>query len=388
MSTKIFMVAGEASSDLHASALVRELKKEIPDTTFYGVGGKNLLAEGMDVLVPSETLNVVAIDFWNRAKEVFSAYRKLSRVIIERRPDCAVLLDLPDFNMKLARKLKKLGVPVVYYISPQVWAWRQYRIKAIRKYVDRMLVLFPFEKEFYDRHHVETVFVGHPLLDRLQPRESYRNPDQIKEAPRVALLPGSRNSELRHHAPIISQLVEKLRERYPEIQFKIPVAATLELEWVQKRFFDRGISFVREKAPEVLRWSDIAVVASGTATLETALVGTPFCLFYKVDPFSGFAMKAVIRYRGFFGMPNLLHGRAVVKEFIQGEVSWEKLFTECQRLIDENSYRAEMIQDLLKCRERLGVAGASHRAAGEVRKMLAKKESAFGSSLENAVTFS
>lgn len=367
---KIFLVAGEASADMHAAAMLRELKAFLAVSCF-GIGGVALRAEGMDIVVDSSRLNAVAADWTGRIGEIWASYRAILRTIREEKPDVAVLLDLPDFNLLLARKLKKLGVPVVYYISPQVWAWRRYRIKTIRRCVDKMLVLFPFEKEFYDNAGVEAEFVGHPLLDLVAARASWRAQAEILQAPRIALLPGSRKSEVALHAPILKTLSARLRVRYPKAQFRVPVASTLPLAEVQRQLGGDGIIVEQTPAQEILTWSDIAVVASGTATLETALVGTPFVLFYRMGSFSAWVFKHLTGYKGFLGMPNLLRNRQVVPEFFQEAASVENLLGETLKLIELEQHRKGMIHELLECRLAMGASGASRRAAVQIASVIA-----------------
>ena len=382
---KLFLVAGEASADIHAAALLRELLIQDPSLHCYGVGGEALAREGMELVVDARSLNVVGISDWfDKVGEVVGSYRKLCRLIKERRPDCAVLLDLPDFNLRMAKKLKALGVPVVYYISPQVWAWRKYRLKTIQKYVDRMLVVFPFEKEFYLKNGVDVCFVGHPLLESLHRRAGYRSQSEILSGPRVALLPGSRPSELRFHAPLLSRTVEILRARFPGAEFKVPVASTLSLEAVQKALPADGIGLVQGQSREVLEWSDVALVASGTATLETALIGTPFCLFYRTSPSSAWIYHHIARYRGFIGMPNLLHGREVVREFFQEKALPETLAAECIRLVEEEPYRTQQAERLLECRDRLGQPGASARVAKQLFSLLGNRSKTTGLTFDSA----
>ena len=366
------MIAGEASADSHAAALVREMKSREGNLDVFGVGGSELAAEGMDIWVNSEALNVVGTtDFLDRAFEIIGTYRRLLRRVQEHRPDCAVLLDLPDFNLRMAKKLKAMGVPVVYYISPQVWAWRKYRVKTIRKYVDRMLVLFPFEKDFYDKNGVDAEFVGHPLLDRIEARTEFRGPSQLMKAPRVTILPGSRISELKYHGPIVARLVDKFLERYPNAEIKIPVASTLSVDQINRAMkVDDRVQLVRSSAIPILAWADVAVVASGTATLETALVGTPFCLFYQMSRLSVWIAKYIVRYKSFLGMPNLLSKREVVKEFLAERADAELIFPECVRLLEDGEYRKDVIFHLLACRKHLGVGGASVRVAREVFSVL------------------
>lgn len=371
MALSVFMVAGEASADSHGAALLRELKRHVPDLHCFGVGEKGLAREGMEILVDAKAINVVGISDWfDRLGEVVGAYRHVKATVRKRKPDCAILLDLPDFNLRLARQLKAMGVPVIYYISPQVWAWRRYRVKTIRRVVDKMLVLFPFEKAFYDAQGVPAEFVGHPLLETMPPRAHYRSQAEIGAAPRIAALPGSRKSELKFHAPVLRGALERLRKRYPAAEITIPVAPTLAADQVRAVFPDPGIRLHEGKARETLEWADVALVASGTATLETALTGTPFCLLYVLSASSAFLYKRVIRYRGYLGMPNLLHGREVVRELIQQKATPEALAEECSRLIEDEPYRSAMGQALGECREKLGMPGASARAAMQVLSFL------------------
>jgi lipid-A-disaccharide synthase len=308
MSIKVLLIAGEASSDLAASGLVKELKRRNPDFEFFGVGGKKLSQEGMEIVVPSERLNVVGIaDWWDKAKDIWLSYRKVIKAIETKRPDLAILLDLPDFNLRVAKKLKILKVPVVYYLSPQVWAWRKGRINLIKDRVSKMLVVFPFEKDFYQKEGVAVDFVGHPLVESVQPRKRYRDQAVIQKAPRITLLPGSRKSEVRYHAPLLKKLIQLLKKEYPDCQIQVPVASTLSPDWVTKSL---GISpsELVTNSWDSFHWADLAVVASGTATLEAALIGTPFALFYRVSPSSAWIFKHFVKYSGFIGMPNILLG--------------------------------------------------------------------------------
>ncbi len=365
------IVAGEASADLHGADLLKALREQLPFARFFGVGGRALAAEGLEVIVPADALNVVGVaDWWDRAPAVLGAYRRVKKEALRRRPDAAVLLDLPDFNLRLSKHLKRAGIPVIYYISPQIWAWRKYRVRSIQKNIDKMLVVFPFEKAFYDAHGVNAEFVGHPLLDQVQTRSTYREAEQIKRAPRIALLPGSRPSELRHHAELIRDVARRLWDRYPQGTLRIPVASTLTAGQVRSFFPDPRIAVVEGDSRETLHWADIALVASGTATLETAMIGTPFALFYRLSPSTAWVVRHLIRYKRFFGMPNLLHGKEVAREFLHDAATPEALCQEAIRLIEEAPYRERVTRDLRECRARLGEGGASARAAQSVLRIL------------------
>lgn len=372
MSTRVLIVAGEASADKAAAGLVGELRKLIPRPHIFGVGGKQLAKQGMEVIVPAEKLNVVGIaDWFDKAKDVIVSYRKLSQAIEKQRPDVAVLVDLPDLNLRLAKKLKKMQVPVVYYISPQIWAWRKNRIKIIKDRIDEMLVVFPFEAEIYKAHGIPVKFVGHPLLDSLVPRKRYRDQAIIQKSPRIAILPGSRKSELRYHAPVLKELIKKIAEVYPNAQIQVPVADTLSVETVKDRLKITPQQ-ISTNSWATLDWADLAVVASGTATLETALIGTPFCTFYKVSASSAWIFKKMIKYKGFIAMPNILLGRAVVKEFFQESAKSENIFAEITRLLNSGPARLNMVSALLNCRKILGESGANREAANRIFQKIPK----------------
>lgn len=376
---KIMMVAGEASADLHGSHLLREIKSKTPQgCRAFGVGGEKLRAEGMEILVAAQDLSIIGISaVVKRLPELLGYFNSLVETAKREKPDLAILMDLPDFNLRLAKKLKGLGIPILYYISPQVWAWRQGRVNHVRKYVDHMLVLFPFEKDFYDRFGVRSTFVGHPLLDFLPKKSEYRSNAEVLAAPRLALLPGSRRSELHHHRDLLFDVVNRLAEKYPGLEVRLPVAATLSMEWVGELYKHPRISVEQGNAYEVLCWADAAGVASGTATLETALIGTPFCLYYLVTPLHAFLFKTVVRWTGPIGMPNLLLDRPVAEEFYQKRAKADLIANEVSRIFEDEGYRRDMVGALIKCRERLGTSGASDRAAREALTMLSSKGANF-----------
>lgn len=371
MSYRLLIIAGEASADAHAAAFLRDLRERCPDVDAFGVGDAELKNAGMEVLLEAKRLNIVGVFDWlDRAHEVARDYRLFTLEVRDRRPDAAVLLDLPDFNLMVARHLKEQGVPVVYYISPQVWAWRKYRLRKIRRLVDKMLVVFPFERDFYQQHGIPVEFVGHPLLDRVAARKQSRSQKEVASAPRLALLPGSRRTELEHHGELLKETHARLRARFPAAEFRVPAASTLSLASVSEA---TGILAEAGRFHEILAWADAAVVCSGTATLETALVGTPFCLFYKLGDVTEFLLRALPLYKGFFGMPNLLHRREVVKEFLFQRATAENLVEETTRLLQDTPYRENMARELAACRSLLGDTGASARVACEVEALLRGK---------------
>lgn len=368
---KLFIVAGEASADLHGARLLAELKESYGKVEAFGVGGAKMAAEGLEVVVPAESLSIVGVSaVLRKLPELMGYLDQLVERCRTERPDVAVLMDLPDFNLRLAKKLKKLGIKIVYYISPQVWAWRKSRLKTIQQYVDKMLVLFPFEKDFYDRNGVPSTFVGHPLLDVVRAREGHRGTSEVARGPRLALLPGSRRGELAHHAPLLLDVVKRLEAEFTDLEVRVPVAPTLSIEAVKTALDHPRISIEAGNAYEILSWADAAVVASGTATLETALITTPFCLVYSVSAFNMLMFHLFVRWKGPIGMPNLLLNKRAIQEFFQNTAKPELIEKECARLFRDDNYRRQMIRDLQVCRENLGSSGASRRAADEIRHLV------------------
>jgi lipid-A-disaccharide synthase len=222
MKSEILIIAGEASADLHAASMIEHLKSLDPELSFFGMGGKLLKDQGMEITVPSEKVNVVGFtDWFNKLREVFGAYNILKAETKKRKPVLAVLLDLPDFNLRMARQLHKRKIPIVYYISPQVWAWRSYRVRTIKKYILKMLVVFPFEKIYYEKKLVDVDYVGHPLLDQITIEYHPRAQAEILKAPRIALLPGSRNSELDRHFELLKDFCLLIRKKYSCREFRV-----------------------------------------------------------------------------------------------------------------------------------------------------------------------
>jgi len=370
MRSDLFVSAGEASSDLHASKVVAALRAAHPGLSVFGIGGSAVKEQGTEIVVSASELSLFGItNLVSRAPEIWSAYRRLVAEIEKRRPRCALLLDMPDLNLRLAKHLKAQGTKVIYYISPQVWVWRKYRLKKIQKLVDKMLVVFPFEKKFYEAHGVSAEFVGHPLLESLPPRSAYRSQAEIQRAPRIALLPGSRSSEIEHHLSTIDETAKKLKQIYPAAELRVPVPPTLSVDKIKARL-DVCVQVQNGGATQVMEWADVALVASGTATLECALVGTPLALFYEVSPWNAFVFRRFIRYRGPIGMPNILLGEEAITECFQQDAKPENLVAEIRRLIDDEPRRTALSRKLRQCRELLGAPGASRLVAERVQAFL------------------
>ncbi len=371
MSRSVFLITGEASGDLHAAHLIRELKQREPDLHFYGVGGPRCREAGMEVLVDADSLSVVGLfELWRQADELLGAYKKVRRLIEHRNPDMAILLDLPDFNLKMARHLKRRGIPVTYYISPQVWAWRKGRVSTIRQYVDRMLVIYPFERDFYLEHGVQAQYVGNPLANSVPQRKSTRSQEEVRRAPRIAVLPGSRRGELRMHRELLVQTTAEIKKRYPQAELRIPVASSLPHSLVAEAFAGSPVSVESRSPYEILEWADVALVASGTATLETALVGTPFCMFYRLSPMTENLGKAIGVFRKNVGLVNILLGKDSVVENCFDKATLENCAATLTRLIEDEPYRRSLQDDFTSVRHLLGSKSAAEGAASAIQAAL------------------
>jgi lipid-A-disaccharide synthase len=387
------MIAGERSGDLHGAELARELKEERGEIEIFGCGGEAMRQAGVDTIADLRDFAMVGIT------EVVSglprARRAFHRIMAEaerRRPDLAVLIDAPSLNLRLAKKLKPLGIRVVYYVSPQIWAWKKWRIRHLQSRVDKMLVLFDFEEEIYRRAGVPVEHVGHPLIDRPEisgpgrAREGFFADLGLDPArPLVALLPGSRPIELRYILPGLVESAKELRRRRPArpTQFVLPVAATLDRAEVEAQLVANGagpdlIRAVSSATHDVLRHADAAVVASGTATLETALLGCPMVVVYRVASSTAFFARFMLDVP-FYSMVNLLAGKPVVPELIQSDFTSTRVALEIERLLDDAQARESMLEGYGAVRGRLGSGGAARRAAHAVLEMLPRQVSLAGS---------
>ncbi|MFL6290888.1 MAG: lipid-A-disaccharide synthase [Thermoanaerobaculia bacterium] len=372
---ELLVVAGEASGDLHGARLVSELRRLVPGLVTFGLGGDELEAAGLEAVAHSSEVAVVGITevlrLLPRIKQVFAA---LLSEVDRRRPDAAVLIDFPDFNLRLARELEKRGLRVIYYISPQVWAWRKGRVRTIAKRVDRMLVLFPFEVDFYRRHGVEVVHVGHPLVDEVpQLPQAWDRLDEggEPEGPfRVALLPGSRLGEVEALLPAMLQAVRRLAAELP-IAVSLIKAPTVPRELLEEQVELSGlpVRIVSEDRFGAIADSHLALCASGTATLEVGLLGTPMIVLYRLGFWTYSLARALVRLPS-ISLVNLVLGRQVVPELLQGNANPERIAAEAERVLLEDDVRAAMRKGLAELRGRLGEGGASGRAAREVAAVL------------------
>lgn len=365
----VLIVAGEASADLHGSYLVAALKRLDPGLTFWGIGGSRLQEAGVRILFDSSDMAVVGLtEVVSRLATLTRAYLTLKTILRKDRPLLLILLDYPDFNLRLARAAKRFQVPVLYYISPQVWAWRKGRVETIRRCVDRMAVILPFEKDFYGQRGLQVEHVGHPLLEEipadLDGKKVRMELGLDQASPVLALLPGSRKEEVANLLPVMIEAAEKIRSTHARLKCLLPRASTIAPELLdgllQKSSLD--VQVTQGDVYRVLKACDLALVASGTATLEAAILETPMVIVYRVSSLSYWIGRRVISVP-FIGLVNLVAGEEVVPELIQGDVTPERLAREAMDILDHDDRRRNMVRKLRALRETLGRGGASERTA-------------------------
>jgi len=368
---RILISCGEASGDLYAAELVEALRSRVPSIEAFGLGGERARAAGVDSLVRLEEISVIGLfEVIRKLPALFGAMRKLCDAAVERRPDVAVLIDFSGFHLRLAKRLRALRIPVVYYVSPQVWAWRRGRVRTIRKRVDRMLVILPFEKELYEKEKVPVRYVGHPLVDLVKAtadRESFcRRLGLDAKRPVITLLPGSRRREVEIHVPVLATAVEELSRRRPELQFVMSRASSVPVEDMND-LLGGSVALVHILNGSVydgLAHAEAAVVASGTATVEAALLAAPMVVIYRIGWPSYVVGRPFVRVP-FYSMVNLVSGRGLVSELIQDGFTASNVVAEVLRLLDPET-ALEMRRGLGEVKERLGGGGASGRAAEAV----------------------
>ncbi|WIG98194.1 lipid-A-disaccharide synthase [Myxococcus sp. SDU36] len=373
---RILVVAGEASGDTHAAELVAALRARRPDLTFFGMGGARLAAQGVELLFDAREVSVMGItEVLPRIPRILQILKGLAEASAERKPDVAILVDIPDFNLRLAKKLKALGIPVAYYVSPMIWAWRRGRVRTIKRLVDRMLCILPFEEDFYREAGVSARYVGSPVVEQVPAPDTaaaFRERLGLaKDAPTLALLPGSRMGEIRRLLPDMVEAAKRLSAERPGLQVVVPVAPTIDRAEITSRFEGSGVTpiLVEGRAPEVVGASDAAVVASGTAVLEAGLMQRPLVVVYRVSLITYWVGRLMLKV-AFVSLINLLAGRRVVPELLQGEMTPERIAEEVRRVWIPGAPREEMLQGLAQMRGRLGETGAATRAAETVLELL------------------
>jgi lipid-A-disaccharide synthase len=371
------IVAGEASGDMYGASVVTALRKKVPGIRFLGIGGPRMEEADVKILYRASEVAVVGItEVFPKMKFIHRVLHELKEALSKDSPDLVILIDYPGFNLNLAKTAHQLGIPVLYYIPPQVWAWRERRVKKIADRVDRVAVILPFEKEFYSTHGIQVDYVGHPLLDGMDmstSREQAREHLGIgsNRFPVVGLLPGSRNEEIARHLPPILRAAERISRSYPDLHGIIPMASTVDVARVKPYLegVQIGITARSGDTREVLSACDLALIASGTATLEAAITGTPMVVLYRVSFFTYFLGKLLAKI-SHIGLVNLVAGRQIVPELIQGEATDARLAEEGLALLEDGQKREDMKESLRQVREQLGEGGASERVAAIAGSMM------------------
>jgi len=373
---QILISAGEASSDMYAARLVTAFRQRVgKEVRFFGMGGPRMTEAGVELVADYHEVAVVGIaEVVHKIPTVISVQNRLKREAKRRNAALAILVDSPGTHLGVARRMKQIGVPVGYFIGPQIWAWRAGRVRIVKRRVNRMVVIFPFEEKIYRDAGVPVSFVGHPLVDVVRPSLTRAEFAALHELhankPIVTILPGSRPNEIRQNYGRILSACERLKRGNGDIQFVLAVAPNLSAEFFSA-YAGNGVAIkhVTGATYDALAAADCAIVASGTATIEAALLGTPMVVIYRVSPISAFVLGRMIR-TPFFSMVNLIAGKGVVRELIQDDFTPEAVESEVRRLLDSPKARDEMKASLAEVRAKLGEGGAIERAADIFAQML------------------
>jgi len=375
-SKKVLLVAGETSGDLHGAHLVEAIHQIDPEVQFLGVGGEHLAQKGMEILYHSQSLAVVGItEVLFKLRTILKALKGLKEALDQEKPNLIVLIDFPDFNLRLAKIARQKGIPVLYYISPQVWAWRRGRVKLIAERVKKMVVFFPFEVPLYKAAGVDVEWVGHPLVDIVKPalskEEAFRKFGLDPKRRTVGLLPGSRTHEVERFLPPLLASAHLLQKEIPDLQFVIPLAPGFTEDtlspWMRNR--PGPLKFIQGWTYDVMNISELLILASGTATLEGAILGKPMIIIYKGSLLSYWIVRAMIQVNH-IGLVNLVAGKGIAPELIQKDVNPKRIAEEGLRILKDSVLQQEMVESLKEVRQRLGNPGAAQRAARIVMSLL------------------
>lgn len=370
------IVAGEASGDLHAAAFFRALQRRVPGVTAFGMGGTRMRDAGVDVRFDASNIGVIGLwEVLRHYREIRAALKLMQRLACEEKPDLLVCVDYKEFNFRLAKRAKACGLKILFYVSPQVWAWRPGRVKKYGEIADMMAVIFPFEVPFYQAHGIPVRYVGHPLAGKVKPsldKAATRRELGLKPGtPLVGLLPGSRHNEIRRLLPVMLQAAGRLVNRFPDIRFVLPQASSISDADLQEFLAGAPVAVcvVKESRHAVLSCCDAVVTCSGTATLEVALLGVPMVIVYKLAALSYWLGRLLIRVPH-IGLTNIIAGKGIVRELIQHEATPENIAAEIGRLLSDANYAATMRAELVQVREKLGEGGGSEKLADVAAELL------------------
>ncbi len=370
---KYYLIAGEASGDLHASNLMKTLKSTDPEADFRYYGGDEMKKQGGKAVRHYKDVAYMGfVDVFLHLPAILKNIKFVKQDIEEYKPDVVILVDYPGFNLRIAEFAHKKGFKIFYYISPKIWAWKQSRVHKIKAFIDKMFIIFPFEKDFYKKYDYEVEYVGNPILDAIETSKSdikkFRKKYDLNEKRIIALLPGSRKREIQHNFPTMLKVAEK----FPEYQFVVAAAPSLDREVFEKYIKNKEIKLVYNDTYELLKHSKAAIVTSGTATLETAILNIPELVCYKGDNLSYHIAKRLVKV-DYISLVNLVMQREIIKEFIQYDMTLENIGKELELILNNDVYRNTMLSNFAKLREILGGKGASKRTAEIIVRSLKEK---------------
>lgn len=372
----VMLVAGEASGDAHAAAMFLQLKKRLPGIRGIGMGGQKMARAGIDVRFDSSQIGVIGvIEVLKHYREIRAALRQMQKLVADERPDLLICVDYKEFNFKLARHARRCGVKVLFYVSPQVWAWRPGRAKKYGRVIDMMAVIFPFETPYYQEHDIPVRYVGHPSVDKVVPQRSRSEDRRLfalpKESPVVGILPGSRSQEIRRMLPVMLQAADDVQKAFPGCRFLLPQADSISDELLQAMLQDSSVAVqvIRNQPYDVIQCCDAVMITSGTATLETALLTVPMVIVYKLSTLTYLLGRWLVK-SPFIGLPNIVAGKAIVRELIQHQARAETLAGEIKKILADPDYAAKMRRELGKVRQLLGPGGGDRAMAELAEEML------------------
>lgn len=372
----VLFSAGESSGDQHAAHMFQDMQKLCPEIRGMGMGGAKMRQAGIDIRFDSSGIGVIGlVEVLKHYAEIRQALQLMKAIVANEKPDLLVCVDYKEFNLKLAQFAKKQGVKVLFYVSPQVWAWRPGRVKTYGKAIDMMAVIFPFETAYYEAENVPVRYVGHPSVDKVHPlrgkQEDFALFGLEPGRPVVGLLPGSRANEIKRMLPAMLEAAGELARSHPDVQFVLPQADSVSDEILQSHLqgFDVAINVVKHQAYDVIQCCDAIMTTSGTASLEIALLQVPMVIAYRLSPLTYWLGKQLVKIP-FIGLPNIIAGKAIVKELIQDAVTAENLAAEIERLLYAASYRETVINELRRVKRLLGEGGGSKNMADLALEML------------------
>jgi lipid-A-disaccharide synthase len=374
MRPKVLVSAGEASGDIYAALVVKALQRMWPQAEFFGCTGPQLRAEGVRTVVDASSLAVVGlVEVVGHIPRIYGEYWRLVAAAREQKPDVAILTDSPDFHLRVARQLRRMGIPVVYLVAPQVWAWRKGRLRRMRRDLAHLLCIFPFEERFFREAGMAATYIGHPLVGLVRPslerEEFFRKHGLDAGRPLIAVLPGSRRGEAARHLPALLDAIGRLSGK-DQRQFVLPASVTTGAQFFEQRVGRAPVRVIEGESWNAMAHADVALAASGTVTIEAALMGTPMVTFYRVTWPSWVAGKLLLRVP-FFSMVNLVAGRAVVPELMQNQMTGRNLAAEAARLLGDTEARREMRTGLEEVRRRLEMpVSPPERAASIIQAIL------------------